>query len=227
MNYGEEIAYWYLRLNGFFPLTNFVIHRSREVAHTSDCDLLAVRLPYVYEEIGGNPDDWDVSLSEKIGFDHPIGIICEVKTGAYAVKKLFRPEYVKYSIGRLGFTPKDNITDLSKELSVAPMTKITKEGYRIFKLLIAEEKKEAPTYFYKSLEDAEEFIENRVGKYPQNKYADRLFFSSVHFQHTISRINKERKQRGASIQQTALVPVPVKVSLPQAVPLQENDIPPS
>jgi hypothetical protein len=27
MNSSEELAYWYLRLNGFFPLTNFVIHR--------------------------------------------------------------------------------------------------------------------------------------------------------------------------------------------------------
>ncbi len=29
MNYAETLAYWYLRLNGFFPLKNFVLHSSR------------------------------------------------------------------------------------------------------------------------------------------------------------------------------------------------------
>lgn len=180
MNYGEEIVYWYLRLNGFFPLTNFVIHHSSEVAHTSDCDLLAVRLPFVYEEIGGNFDDWDGSLTKIISFDHPIGIICEVKTGAYDVEDIFRSEYVKYSIGRLGFTPKDNIADLSKELNDVPLTE-TKEGFRICKLLIANNGKKAPTFFYKRLNEVEDFIENRVRKYPNEKYADRMFFNSELF----------------------------------------------
>ena len=196
MNYGEEIVYWYLRLNGFFPLTNFVIHRSSEIAHTSDCDLLAVRLPFVYEEIGGNPDDWDGSLAKIIGFDHPIRIICEVKTGTYDVKDIFRPEYVKYSIGRLGFTPKDNIADLSKELNNVPLTE-TKEGFQICKLLIANDKKEAPTFFYKNLNEVEDFIENRVRKYPNEKYADRMFFSSELFQNAIHRIHREKEQRRA------------------------------
>jgi hypothetical protein len=57
VNHAEEAAFWYLRLNGFFAITNFVVHASREVFHTSDCDVLAVRLPFVYEEIGGSEDD--------------------------------------------------------------------------------------------------------------------------------------------------------------------------
>jgi hypothetical protein len=32
MNHGEELVYWYLRLNGFFPLSNFVVHKSSQVA---------------------------------------------------------------------------------------------------------------------------------------------------------------------------------------------------
>lgn len=90
MNYGEEIAYWYLRLNGFFPITNFVIHRSQDIEHRSDIDVLAVRLPYVYEEVGGNPDDWDVSLINQLDFNHGLGVICEVKTGEHSVSDLFR-----------------------------------------------------------------------------------------------------------------------------------------
>lgn len=196
MNYGEEIVYWYLRLNGFFPLTNFVIHRSSEVAYTSDCDLLAIRLPFVYEEIGGNPSDWDGSLAEIIDFNNPIGLICEVKTGAYDVKDIFRPEYVKYSIGRLGLTPKDNIAELSLKLNDVPLIE-TKEGYRICKLLIANDQKEARTFLYKSLDEAEDFIENRVRKYPREKYAGRMFFSSALFQDMIHRIHREKEQRNA------------------------------
>src|SRR5947209_243595 len=108
MNYGEEIAYWYLRLNGFFPITNFVIHRSSRVTQTSDCDLLALRTPNVYEEIGGTPEDWDADLAKFLDFDRKtIGVICEVKTGRYALNEIFRPRHVEYSIGRLGLIPRE------------------------------------------------------------------------------------------------------------------------
>ena len=38
-NYGEELAYWYLRLNGFFLIENFVIH-NQEHENGSDVDML-------------------------------------------------------------------------------------------------------------------------------------------------------------------------------------------
>ncbi len=51
MNYGETLTYWYLRLNGFFLLRNFVLHPSYESEGTNnqaaDSDLLAVRFPHV------------------------------------------------------------------------------------------------------------------------------------------------------------------------------------
>ena len=194
MNYGEEIAYWYLRLNGFFPITNFVIHRSSEIEHSSDCDLLAIRLPFVYEEIGGNHDDWDNDLVQQLGFDHVVGIICEVKTGAYKLKDIFRPEYVKYSVGRLGFTPKETIAELSEKLRGNPILE-TEEGYRICKLLIANDKKDSSAFLFKRLNSAEDFISDRVRKYPNEKYADRMYFGSELFQHTIHRNHREREER--------------------------------
>lgn len=90
MNYGETLAYWYLRFNGFFPLRNFVLHplqeRMGDHNQTADCDLLAVRFPHVYEEIGGQSDDWDPRLSTW-GFslyEDIIGLIVEVKTSPNA-----------------------------------------------------------------------------------------------------------------------------------------------
>lgn len=194
MNYGEEITYWYLRLNGFFPITNFVIHRSSKIKHSADCDLLAIRFPFVYEEIGGNPDDWDNGLAEELGFDHIVGVICEVKTGAYDLKNLFRPEYVNYAIGRLGFVPSENIDTVAGQLNNVASIE-TPEGYRIIKLLIANDNRESAEFVYRSLNSAEDFIEQRVRKYPQEKYADRMYFGSELFQHTIHRINRERTNK--------------------------------
>ncbi len=192
MNYGEEIAYWYLRLNGFFPITNFVIHRSSEIEHSSDCDILAIRLPSVYEEIGGNPDDWDNDLAKELGFEHTIGVICEVKTGAYDLKDIFRPEYVKYSVGRLGFVPKANIAAISAKLNEVALLEI-EEGRRICKLLIANDQKDSSSFLFRSLNSAEDFISDRVRKYPKEKYADRMYFGSELFQHTIHLIHREKE----------------------------------
>jgi hypothetical protein len=194
MNYGEEIAYWYLRLNGFFPITNFVIHRSSEVEYTSDCDLLAIRLPHVYEEIGGNPDDWDKELANQIGFDHIIGIICEVKTGRYEVDDIFQSQYVQYSVGRLGFMQRELIADFSEELNGKAYLE-TEEGHRICKLLIANDQKDSQAFFFRYLNFTEDFISDRVRKYPNEKYADRMYFGSDLFQNTIHRIHREREQR--------------------------------
>ena len=53
-NYGERIAYWYLRLNGFFLVENFVHHRNRH-RQPSDSDLLAIRLRHSSSLIDGGP----------------------------------------------------------------------------------------------------------------------------------------------------------------------------
>ena len=107
-NFGETLAYWYLRLNGFFPISNFVLHRSKTNKYSADTDLLAVRFPYVYEEIGGQNEDWDNTFSEwglNLNKDI-IGLIVEVKTGRIVTRRInqaFNCERLKYSLQRLGF----------------------------------------------------------------------------------------------------------------------------
>lgn len=44
-NYGERLVYWYLRLQGFCPVENFVLHRRTiddKDIHSADADLLAI-----------------------------------------------------------------------------------------------------------------------------------------------------------------------------------------
>ena len=195
MNYGEEIAYWYLRLNGFFPITNFVIHRSTEIKHSADCDLLAIRLPFVYEEVGGKPDDWDKGLAKELGFDRTIGVICEVKTGAYDAGEIFRPEYVKYSIGRLGFATPENIATISERLNEVSLLDVDEE-LRIVKLLIANKQKDSSKSVFRSLSSVDDFMKGRIRKYEAAKYADRLRFHSELLQYTIHLMHREKENQG-------------------------------
>lgn len=195
MNYGEEITYWYLRLNGFFPLTNFVIHRVDDNAHPSDVDILAIRPEHVYEEIGGKPEDWDNSLLEVMDFRETIGLICEVKTGRFERAKLFKSNHVKYAMGRLGLVPENEIDEVSKRLKEGYFVKLNHNA-SIYKLLICDKELDTRLFLSMRLIDLEGFIEDRIRKYPEHKYADRMYFCSELFQHMIHRINEERKARG-------------------------------
>jgi hypothetical protein len=51
----ERVAYWYLRLNGFLQMENFVVHPERRGGQRTDADLLAVRFPYRAERLFDEP----------------------------------------------------------------------------------------------------------------------------------------------------------------------------
>lgn len=192
MNYGEEYALWYLRLNGFFPISNFVIHKSGEISHSSDCDVLAIRTPNVFEEIGGQRDDWDDWLRDRFDLNKTIGVICEVKTGQYEKDKLFRKDNVRYCIGRLGFVPEQVIGGFLDQFDGRRVIDLN-DQYQIGKVLIANEGSETDWYSYLDLSSVISFLDRRIEKYPEDKYRDRMFFSSILFQSAIDRVSLKRK----------------------------------
>lgn len=184
MNYGEEYAYWFLRLNGFFPISNFVIHRSSKIRHSSDCDVLGVRPPYVFEEIGGREDDWDAELARTLNFKKTIGVICEVKTGAYTKDDLFKIDNMIYIVPRLGFADPSQATQIANDMENKALLDIG-GGYQICKLLIAEQGETTARYIFKPLSSIIDFIHQRIEKYPKEKFGDRMFFSSIQLQTVI------------------------------------------
>ena len=200
MNYGEEYVFWYLRLNGFFPITNFVIHKSSHVSFSSDCDVLAIRMPFVYEEIGGLPDDWDDYLRNILDFDVINGIICEVKTGDYDPEKLFIRTNLSYSIGRLGFISRDDESYLDNILDVldnSPQIFMTADRqnipFCITKLLVANSNKgENSSYSFLPFDRVLSFLRDRIKNYRLQKYRDRMFFGSNQFQAFIDYIALDR-----------------------------------
>lgn len=42
----EDLAYWYLRLNGFLTIPNFIVHPDTGAEQRTDVDVLGVRFPY-------------------------------------------------------------------------------------------------------------------------------------------------------------------------------------
>lgn len=47
----EQLAYWYLRLNGFLTIPNFVVHPDHGSNQETDVDVLGVRFPYRAENL--------------------------------------------------------------------------------------------------------------------------------------------------------------------------------
>lgn len=74
----EELAYWYLRLNGFLSIRNFVVHPDTGVNQRTDVDILGVRFPHRAELVGYRMvDDTPFTAVQ----DRPYLVIAEVKRG--------------------------------------------------------------------------------------------------------------------------------------------------
>ena len=195
MNYGEEISYWYFRLNGFFPLVNFVVHRTEEIKHSTDIDLLAVRFPNVYEAVGGQSNDWDSKLLNQFDNDAILGALCEVKTGNYDVKSLFKVESVKYALPRFGFKP--TLEEDAKELEKSKMITFShnSQKYQIAKILVSNKQNQEELHFiHFQLSDIVKFISDRIKRYKDKKWQDRMFFPSNYLAAKIDNIIQETSQ---------------------------------
>jgi len=189
MNYGETIAYWYLRLNGFFLIQNFVIHRTEEIKYSSDIDILGIRLPYVFEEVGGQKDDWDKALLEKLNPNLATGIICEVKTGGFEEEDLFKRERLTYCLDRFGFAP--NLSNATENIFKNSI--YTGENFQIVKLFISHEKAMREDFIQLRINDCRQFIEKRINNYKKKKWQDRLFFQSDYLGNKIDELYNKRE----------------------------------
>lgn len=78
----EHLAYWYLRLNGFLTIVNFVVHPDVGRNQETDVDVLGVRFPYRAENLI-NPmrDDHHFTKIQ----NKSLVVIAEVKSGRCAL----------------------------------------------------------------------------------------------------------------------------------------------
>jgi hypothetical protein len=191
MNYAEALGYWYLRLNGFFPLGNFVLHDYNELLHRADCDLLAVRMPHVEEAVGGQPVDWDNQAFNTWGLDRQrqiIGAVVEVKGGENAESPgdAFTPERLRQAVFRLGFFSGAGRDRALEVLAERPT--FVHDNFAIVKLFVTSnprQNRQPPPWFQVSLEHVDEFIRNRFSRYRPQKNRARSFFPSELIQYLI------------------------------------------
>ncbi len=185
MTYGESLTYWYLRLNGFFPISRFVLHQPKGHGQSMDCDLLGVRLPHTCERIGNEYVKWDETFFKGHNIDltkQTMGIITEVKTGRYtveAVKGQFTDFRLKYAIGRLGLFPQQEIDGVVEQLATKPTAEHA--GVLIVKLLVDSHKyrpegSQATEWLRIAAEDVEEFITDRMYTFAKHKSGSWFYF---------------------------------------------------
>jgi hypothetical protein len=74
----EGLAYWYLRLNGFLTIVNFVVHPDTGSDQRTDVDILGVRFPHRAELLRSPMQDDDLFTGVN---SKPYIAIAEVKKG--------------------------------------------------------------------------------------------------------------------------------------------------
>jgi hypothetical protein len=189
MNFGETIGYWYLRLNGFFPLPNFVLHRSGVPnSQNADADILAIRHPFVQENVGGNQEDWDSERLSRWGLNLEAECIClivEVKTGGFnagVLETAFSRERLSYALRRFGVLQSNSLPQTLEKLAEASIAKVG--TFSFGKLLISNSVPrstgiaQTQNYLHLHLTEAIAFIRERMRRYHRQKSTARMFFPS-------------------------------------------------
>lgn len=112
----EQLAYWYLRLNGFLTIVNFVVHPDTGSNQRTDVDILGVRFPHRAEllETPMQDDELFTGVNSK-----PYIAIAEVKRGMCDLNGPWtRPsdKNMQRVLGAIGAFPQEEIEDLARAL---------------------------------------------------------------------------------------------------------------
>jgi len=103
----ENLALWYLRLNGYFTMANFIVHGDSAAAGTvTEADIVGVRFPFS-QEFDENDDDKQLVVAEKIDF-----VLADAASGLCKLngpwtKRDRKP--MEYILKRIGFLEDDKV----------------------------------------------------------------------------------------------------------------------
>jgi len=108
----EDLVLWYLRLNGFFTIKNFVVHPEKGPNQKTDIDALAIRLPHRAEGLTEDCEMVDDPIVLSISNDiRPLILIAEVKKGPCKLNNTWENREKKNMeriLKAIGCTPKEN-----------------------------------------------------------------------------------------------------------------------
>lgn len=103
MNKTEQLAHWYLRLNGFLTIPNFILHPNHPDSQRTDADVIGLRFPHRVELRSASIDDTPFA-----SLDRPYLVLAEVKT-----------TYVKLNKAWIE-AKRQNINDILKAIGLFP-----------------------------------------------------------------------------------------------------------
>jgi len=187
-NYAEDAVEWYLRLNGFFLLSNYVLHPENGTEERQgDVDILAVRPPFVDERVGGRRDH-DETLLKQANDDSWIGVICEVTTALQVKKEFFRKDYLRAAVARLGLVDPSFVDAVVNDLLADKKHQRGNVGY--IKLVVTSIPIGDGPFLHRPLDDIEDFLEQRAITYFDEKNSDRVYFPAGAFQSAIGWVRR-------------------------------------
>ncbi|PWT84236.1 MAG: hypothetical protein C5B58_05030 [Acidobacteria bacterium] len=164
----EDIAYWYLRLNGFLILRNFLVHGDRRGETRTDIDVLGVRFRYRREHLDQpmKDDDWIAQTNRTIV------VFCEAKKRADD----FNPAWTKRDkmtmesfLALVGVIPRKLWPHVANELYEAGRSEVNQEALITTLLINHDPERRVSTRLklaqHIQLEHALRFIHRRFKKY--------------------------------------------------------------
>ena len=117
----ERLAFWFLRLNGFLTIPNFIVHPEgpREdgaYPQQTDVDVLGVRFPFRAENRERPMPDHELFMAEQ---RRPMVVLSEVKTGQCALNGPWtdpKRQNMQKVLCAGGFRPADEVEAIARAL---------------------------------------------------------------------------------------------------------------
>ncbi len=169
----EDLAYWFLRINGFFTIQNFIIHPESGFMQRTEVDILGVRFPFRKESV--SQDNWmrDFSLFEEC--NKQFFILAEVKSGICNLNDPWTDESkgnMQRVLRAIGFYKDDILESVANDLYALGVHE--NDDSKISLLMIGKEKNNSfnvskPAVSQILFEDILKFIFKRFTDYPAQK----------------------------------------------------------
>lgn len=112
----DDLAYWYLRLNGFLTTVNFVVHPDTGGSQRTDVDILGVRFPHRSELLIKPMDDDPTLILDR---SRTVFVIAEVKASLCSLNGPWTNEKDKNMhrvIRSIGLVPISSVNDIAASL---------------------------------------------------------------------------------------------------------------
>lgn len=180
----EQLAYWYLRLNGFLTITNFVVHPDTGRNQETDVDILGVRFPFRAENLQRPMKDEPLFAKVR---DKTLIVFAEVKNGRCGLNGPWtnpeRQNMIRV-LSAVGAFPKAEVSIAAD--SIYQSGRYESQLYHVTLLCFGNEPNKDIAKSYKAVpqimwDDVGRFIYRRFEKYKNQKISHQQWGDAGHY----------------------------------------------